>query len=156
MIYIEPLGGLQVSSTGQRISFTNSSAVQQTYELSNRHRSGGGQNNKSLWTVSAKKELELFEDSYVLGYGDTAYLWNIDDNLVGKGTQRGGSREVKICKFQLGQPSTNWHGYPFDVCEVTSPEQRIPKSVLEMWYNKDKISRTDIRKIQEGSSRCKY
>lgn len=134
--------------------------LDQIYLVSNHHRDGN--QNKSMWELNQKEELDIFENMLKEGWFVDCEGWSIlrknDSNeIVGKSRSNSYSknrvrRSLKVAMFEDGSGNSKWHGYPADYLNV---QDRPSSKVFDMWIAKELISKACKRRFQRGKGDIK-
>lgn len=118
------------------------------YLFYSKHR-GRPSNDISVWNISFTEELDCFKESVQEG-------WNVGDNYWGfiihnKHFQILGENTLNsnLCfaKFK-GDEASLFHGYPADL--KNKPKDKPKNLVLNTWLEKNLITKSTYRKIQQG------
>ena len=123
-------------------------SINSAYQIHQQHRDGNP--NKAQWTVSYEDEVSIFAGTFVEGLiTDEQYMWGIyvplsEPEVLGV-TKNGDMSKIAI--FDNGKHNGFWHGYPADYIRR---QEVPPDDVLDLWRDKEKISKSDIKKIIKG------
>lgn len=119
------------------------------YKIVTVHRRAGNQN-KCIWTITPKEEVDCFQFSASNDWLDEKQGWGLKSNKNGSLDQIGLSTQkkpLKIAKFVDTNLTCEWHGYPADYCKNS---QDVPScKVLEKWKKNNLISKTNFSKIRQ-------
>lgn len=123
--------------------------VCEVYQINPHHRNGTP--NKSQWTISNGKEVEVFGWSLENNsMADDCYWGVLNEGVVclPLGVTTHGLNS-KIARFVCSAKPKVWHGYPVDY--VNDPQHDCPGSdVLRRWVGLGIISKAQIAKLIGG------
>lgn len=119
------------------------------YQINPHHRDGTPK--KSQWTITNRKEVEVFGWSQERGSLSDGFYWGVlwDGALCLPLGMTPNSLNSKIARFECTAQPRVWHGYPVDY--VNDPQHDCPdRDVLLLWARLGIITKAKIAKLIGG------